>query len=118
MRNAAAKSQVIQLVLARAQTNLNVLQTVSISQLAKRHAKELIPAGKGLHLVVALITTDATLKLLQMDEAEQLRKNELVGKHGPKTEVNRGRSKGSKDQKSLKSEVVHTSANAFDGREH
>lgn len=46
------------------QTRFDVSETLSISQLGKRHGEKLLPARKALYLVVALIALDATAKFV------------------------------------------------------
>ncbi len=54
----------IEFSLVAAETGLDVSEAFAISKLGKGHAEELIPAGEGLDLVVALVTLDTFLKFV------------------------------------------------------
>ncbi len=63
-RNGAANAQVIKFGALGSQTRFDVSETLSISQLGKRHGEKLLPARKALDLVVALIALDAAAKFV------------------------------------------------------
>jgi len=79
--NLATNTQMIELLRARAQTGYDITEAFSIGQLAKRHANELAPTGKGFYLVVTLVTSHTAVKLLRVDQVGELGKNELSGIH-------------------------------------
>jgi hypothetical protein len=54
---------------------LDVPQTLPVCELGESHAKELVPAGKALYLVVAVVTIDAFAKFVWRYKVHQLRKN-------------------------------------------
>src|ERR1035437_1171832 len=60
----ATESQVIQLALQRTQTSFDVAQTFPIGQLGEGHRQILIPTAEASQPEVALITLDATTKLV------------------------------------------------------
>ena len=66
MKDRTLKSQVVELVLTRAQTDFDVAQTFTKSKLAEPHAQELIPTREGFDLIIALITAGAAAKLLKL----------------------------------------------------
>lgn len=67
-RHVSAKAHVVQFSLVAAETGLDVSKALAIGQLGKGHAEELIPTGKGLDLVVALVAFDTFLKFVLGEE--------------------------------------------------
>jgi hypothetical protein len=53
--NLTANSQVIKLILARAQTGFHISEAFPKGELAKSHAKKLVPAGEGFYFVVSVV---------------------------------------------------------------
>jgi hypothetical protein len=62
---------------------LDVPQALPVGELGESHAKELVPAGKALDLVVAAVPIDAFAKLLWRYKVHQLRKDCFPGIHMP-----------------------------------
>jgi hypothetical protein len=73
----------IELVLTRAQTGLDITQALSKSKLAKSHAEKLIPTREGFYLILATITPHAASKLFRMDQIGELGENKLSDMHPP-----------------------------------
>ncbi len=73
MGDAATNSQVVELLLAGAQASFYVRQAIPVSQLAKGHAKKLVPAGKGFDLIETPVAAHTPLELLPVNEVGQLR---------------------------------------------
>ena len=57
--HAAAQSHVIEFVPVRTQADLDIAQALAVGELGKSQTEELVDAGKGLDVAVALITPDA-----------------------------------------------------------
>ena len=79
--NFAANTQVIELLTARAQTGFHVAETLPESELAKGHAKKLVPAGERFHFIVAAIAPHTAAELLRVNQVSELSENELSGIH-------------------------------------
>lgn len=60
----APYAQMIQFGLGGPQTGLDVPQAFPVGKLGESHAKELVPAGEALDLVVAVVPIDAFAKLV------------------------------------------------------
>ena len=76
-------AHVIEFGFRHTQTCLDVSETFPVGQLCKGHAEELIPAREGLHLVIAVISLYALLKLVGGDKIHQLSKNCFANIHKP-----------------------------------
>ena len=63
-RNVASKTHVIEFPLSRAQTSFDVPEAFPIGQLSESHAEKLVPARKVFDLVVAVVTLNTFLKLV------------------------------------------------------
>ena len=63
-RNVASNAHVIELGWGCPQTRFDVSEALPVGQLGKRHAEKLIPAGKALDLVVALIALHAAAEFV------------------------------------------------------
>jgi hypothetical protein len=72
---------VIELVGTRAQTNFDVGQAISISDLGEGHGQELIPTREVTNTVIAVIALDAAAKLFGMNPLHDLSKNRFSGAH-------------------------------------
>jgi len=72
---------VIELGLCGAKTSLDIAKTLPVSELGESHTKILIPAGKGLDLVMPIVTIDAFVKFVQGQKVHQLRENRFPGIH-------------------------------------
>ena len=83
--NSASDAHVIELGALRPQACLDVAQALAISQLGEGHAKELIQAGKGFDLVIAVIFLDAATEIGQWQMIHELSKNRSTGIHGSNT---------------------------------
>lgn len=57
------------------QTDNDIVEAFTSSQLSESHAQELIPTGKGTDTLVATITFDAPMKLFTMQKVENLGQN-------------------------------------------
>ena len=57
--HAAAQSHMIEFVLVRPQADFDVAQAFAAGELGEGHAQELVEAGKGFDVAVAVITPDA-----------------------------------------------------------
>jgi len=73
----------IQLGLCCPQTSFDIPQALPIGQLGKGHAAKLIPAGKTLDLVVAIVSPDTLTKIVNWDKVHQLRKYCTTSIHQP-----------------------------------
>ena len=82
-RDVSAKAHVIEFLLVAAKTGLDISETFAIGELGKGHAEELIPAGKGFDLVVALVALDTFLKFVLGKELHQLGENGFPNIHMP-----------------------------------
>src|SRR5665213_1114849 len=79
--NLAMNAQVIELLVARAQTGFHIAETFPKGELAKSHAKKLVPAGEGFHFVVSAVASHTAVKLLRMNQVGELGENKLSGIH-------------------------------------
>jgi hypothetical protein len=82
-RNAAADAHVVKLRARRTQTCFYIAKTFPIRQLCECHAQKLIPAGKALEFVVAVVTIDAPPELRRRKKIHQLREDRLARIHVP-----------------------------------
>jgi hypothetical protein len=62
----------IELGLCGTKTSLDIPKTLPVRELGESHAKVLIPAGKGLDLVMSIVTIDALVKLVYRQKVHQL----------------------------------------------
>jgi len=69
---------VVKLRARRTQTRFDIAQGFSVRQLRECHAQELIPAGKTLELMVAVVTIDASAEFRRRKEVHQLRENRFA----------------------------------------
>jgi len=81
VRPARAKTQMIELVLARVKTGLNVRQAFTRSELGERHSQELVPAREMTGLVLALKTRHTAAELLGMNPVHHLGENHFSRMH-------------------------------------
>ena len=79
----ASNPHVIELGFGHAQARLDIPQTFPVGQLRKSHAEELIPAGKALDLVIAVVAFYALTKFVRWDKVHQLSKNDSSDIHSP-----------------------------------
>jgi hypothetical protein len=71
----------IELGLCGTKTSLDIPKALPVRELGESHAKILIPAGKGLDLVMPVVTIDALVKLVHRQTIHQLRENRLPRIH-------------------------------------
>jgi len=71
----------VELILAGAEAGFDIAETLSISQLAKGHTEELIPAGKGFNLIASAIALDMAAKKLRVNKVHELGERVFFGKH-------------------------------------
>ena len=82
-RDFSAYAHVIKFASGHAQACLNVAQAFAVRELREGHAKKLVPARKGLYLVIATVTFDALAKRGLREEVRELRKNRSAIVHMP-----------------------------------
>ena len=70
--HAAAQSQVIEFVPVGTQADLDVAQALAVGKLGEGHAEELVEAGKGLDVAVAVITPDAAAEAMHGQVGHEL----------------------------------------------
>jgi len=81
-RNLTANAHVVKLGGCGSKTRFDISETLSISQLGKRHGEKLIPAREALDFVVALITLHAAAKFVRGgNKVYQLSKDRFAGIH-------------------------------------
>ena len=80
--DAAAQSQVVEFVLVGAQADLDVAQALAVGELGEGQAEELVQAGKGLDVAVAVIALDTAAKGFHGQVVHDLREDKLAGRHG------------------------------------
>jgi hypothetical protein len=71
----------VQLWLERLQTDFDVAQTGSISQLSESHAEKLIEAGEPARAIIATILADAAIEISLRKEGHELGEHELSRVH-------------------------------------
>jgi len=71
----------IELLLLRTETRLDIAKTLSVSDLGKSHAQKLIEAGKLPYSALALVFGYTPAKGWQRHELHNLLENQLSGKH-------------------------------------
>jgi hypothetical protein len=79
--NFAVKAQVIELVATRAQTRFHIAEALPKGELAKSHTEKLTPTREALYFIVAVISSDTTVKLLGVDEISELSEHKFSGMH-------------------------------------
>src|SRR5215471_17843660 len=78
-----SKSRVVELSAMRGQAHFDVAQTLTASQLGKRHCQELLPTGQMPDTPVAVVAMDESIKIVVRDQLEELSKNGLSTIHQP-----------------------------------
>ena len=76
-RDFTSDAHMIQFRPHRSQTAFDITEDLAISQLSKRHAKELIIACKRANTVITVITINALTKFLNGEEVHDLREYDL-----------------------------------------
>ena len=61
--------------------NHEIPQTFPVGKLTEHQGKQLVPASKMLHILVSSIFTHDVVKLVPVEETDQLRKNEFILMH-------------------------------------
>ena len=61
-------AHMIELVSRSSEACLDIPQAFSVSELSKGHAEKLVPAGKSLDLVIAVVSCDAFAKFVDRKE--------------------------------------------------
>ncbi len=79
----APDPHVIELGLRHAQACLNIPEVFPVRQLGKGHTKELVQAGKRLHLVIAVVALDALAKLVGGNQVHRVSKHGSAEIHTP-----------------------------------
>jgi hypothetical protein len=79
--NLAANPQVIELIVAGAQTGFHIAEAFAKRELAERHTKKLVPAGEGFYFVVSVVAAHTAAKLLRLDQVGELGENKFSGIH-------------------------------------
>ncbi len=82
-RDHAPEPHVVELGLGHPQAGLNISQALPERELGKGQAEELIPAGEGLDLVLALVPLHADAELVRGDAVHQLGEDRPATVHGP-----------------------------------
>ena len=85
-RNTAADAHVVELRGMRAQSDLDVAQTLPVRQLRERHAQELAQAGKRLDVAVSAVAGDAFAENVHRQMLHHLREDVLACVHGATSE--------------------------------
>jgi hypothetical protein len=80
-RDVPSKAGMVELLVKRAQTALNVSQALTCRQLGKGHAEKLIIAGEGAHAVITLVPIYASTERMPWKKPHQLRENRLALVH-------------------------------------
>ena len=62
-------------------SNNQITKTLTITQLAEHHCKQLVPAGEVLHVAIAIILANIVVKLSPVQKSGKLSKNVFVLEH-------------------------------------
>jgi hypothetical protein len=81
VRDGRLKPQVIELLAARTETDLQVGETLPEGHLGERHGEELIPAAEPSDLVMPAVTNDAAAELLGVNPLHELSENGFARVH-------------------------------------
>ena len=68
VRDTPSDAHMVELVFRSSETCLDIPQVFAASELSKGHAKKLVPAGKALDLVIAIVSSDAFAKFVDGKE--------------------------------------------------
>src|SRR4030043_720968 len=82
-RNFAPNAHVIQFLMGCTKARLNITQTFPIRELCQSHAEKLLPAGKVLDLVVAIVPFNTLIEVIRRYKVHELRKYCLPRVHTP-----------------------------------
>lgn len=70
--DAAAQSHMIEFILVCPQADLDIAQALAVGELGEGQAEELVEAGKGLDVAVAVITPDAAAEAVHGQVGHEL----------------------------------------------
>ena len=62
-------------------SNNQITKTLTITQLAEHHRKQLVPAGEVLHVAITIILANVVVKLSPVQKSGKLSKNVFVLEH-------------------------------------
>ena len=79
--HAAAQPHVIEFVPVRPQADLDIAQALTVGELGKDHAEELVETGKRFDVTIAVITLHATAEGFHGQMGHDLRKDIVTGRH-------------------------------------
>src|SRR5713226_9371702 len=82
-RDSATDAHVVQLVRRGPQTCLDVAQTLSVGELRKRQAQELVPARESAQPIIPVVASDTSSKFSIWKEGDQLGKYGAAEVHQP-----------------------------------
>gem|GEM_PF-6140477 len=71
----------IQLLRVCIQTKHNAAQTLAIGELSEAEVEELLPTGKGFHVVVSSECIDTSLKVIARENVRELTEDEWSDEH-------------------------------------
>lgn len=80
-RHLASKPHVVEFAAHRVQARLNVAKAFAVSELSEAHRQKLVPAGKALLLMIAVIPAYTLLELVPWKVLHELRENSLAKVH-------------------------------------
>jgi hypothetical protein len=80
-RDLPSNAEVVEFLALGSETYLDISQALSVGELRKCHAEELIPAGEVSNPMITTIALYALAKLLNRDELDQLRKDKFTVIH-------------------------------------
>jgi hypothetical protein len=87
---------VVEFAAYRGEARLNIAQALSISELSEGHCQELVPTGKALLLMIAVIPAYTLLKLVTGKIVHELRENSLAKIHSSLSVFSFRRQRGAK----------------------
>jgi hypothetical protein len=82
-RNLAPSAHVVQFLMGCTKARLNITQTFPVRELCKSHAEKLLPAGKVLDFVVAIVPFNTLIEFIRQYKVHELRKYCLPRVHTP-----------------------------------
>ena len=62
-------------------SNNQITKTLTITQLAEHHCKQLVPAGEVFHVAIAIILANIVVELSSVQKSGKLSKNVFVLEH-------------------------------------
>src|SRR4030042_3240725 len=82
-RNLATNAHVVHFLMGCTKARLNITQTFPIRELCKSHAEKLLPTGKVLDFVVAIVLFNTLIEFIRWYKVHELRKYCLSRIHTP-----------------------------------